>query len=545
MDIFDFGNPDFYFLLVLSIVNAVMLGFLSFKFMQIIQISEYKIKHYNIWLRDTKAKWVSRLLMLCILSFFCAIVTNVLLSEKMVHSKVVGYIGLAFYFGTAIKFIIEMHKIPQKKPLKMTKRMFRMYVLAFVLYLAISFVLLLVGLKFSYYLRASLLTFTPIAIPIIVPLACLIAKPIEKGIYEFYKAKTKRILANHKSLVKIGITGSFGKTSTKQYLTQILQTKFKVLATPGSFNTPMGIAKVVKDLTDDTQVFVAEMGAKQPGDIAELCNMVVPTHGIVTAVGEQHLETFKSLDNIIKTKSELFLSLDKDAICVFDCSNPNTKKMFDDCTLRHKIAVGGSNGLLSAKNIVASAEGISFDIIYKNKTYPVKTEMLGEHNVQDILLASAMALKLGIKIKSVQNAISKLKPVEHRLELKRLPNDILMIDDSFNSNIQGTAVALKTLGLFTNAKRKIVVTPGLVELGDKEEIENKELGRRIAKIADVVILVNKNQSENIKSGLLEEGFDEGKIIYKDTLFDVTNLFKTFLQSGDVILMENDLPDNYK
>ena len=545
MSIFDFSNPDLYFLFVLSLVNAVMLCFLSYKFMQIIQIEEYKVSHYNIWLRDTKAKWVSRILMLSILSFLCAVVTNVLFNEKMAKSKIVGYIGLLFYFGIAIKFIIGMYKIPQKKPLKLTKRMFRLFVLAFILYLAISFVLLLIGLQFSYYLRASLLTLTPITIPVVVPFVVLISAPIEKGIYNFYKSKTKRTLASHKDLIKIGITGSFGKTSTKQYLTQILQSKYKVLSTPGSFNTPMGIAKVTKNLTDDTQIFVVEMGAKQQGDIAELCKMVGPTHGMITAVGEQHLETFKSLDNIIKTKSELFESLSQDAICVFDCSNPNTKKMFDLCKLKRKIAVGTENGFLQAKNIVASADGLSFDMIFKKRSYPVKTQILGEHNIQNILLASAMALKLGVNIKMVQKSIAELKPVEHRLELKKLPNDILMIDDSFNSNIQGTAVALKTLGLFTSAKRKIVVTPGLVELGDREAVENQELGRRIAKIADVVILVNKNQSDNIRAGLVKENFDQSKIIYKDTLFDVTNFFKTFLQSGDVILMENDLPDNYK
>lgn len=545
-NVFDWNNPDLYFLICLSFVNAVLLCFLSYKFMQIIQLSNYNIKHYNIWLRDTKAKWVSRLVMVAFLSFCCVLVTCILFSEKMSHSKLVGYLGLIFYFALSITFVVEMLKIPQKKPLKMTKRMFRLFVFTFLLYLIITFALLVLALQLSYYVRSSVLALTPLCVPVIVPLACLLANPIEKLIYNSYKHRAKRELEKHDNLIKIGITGSYGKTSTKQFLAKLLEDKFNVVATPSSFNTPMGISKTVfAELKDDTQVFIAEMGAKQVGDIKELCQMVKPNFAIITGVVEQHLETFGSLDNIIKTKSELYQSLGADDICVFDISNENTKKMFDECALKNKIAVGGDSDFLRAENIFASSEGIGFDIVYNGKSYPAKTKILGEHNVQDILLAVAIALKLGVKIKEIQKSIAQIKPVEHRLELKKLPNDITLIDDSFNSNIVGTASALKTLALFENANRKIIVTPGLVELGEREAIENQELGRNIAKICDVAILVNKNQSENIKKGLLQEGFDPQNIIYQETLFDVTNLFKTFLQSGDVILMENDLPDNYK
>ena len=545
-NVFDWNNPDLYFLICLSFVNAILLCFLSYKFMQIIQLSGYKVKHYNIWLKDTKAKWVSRLVMAAFLSFCCVFVTNILFSEKMSQSKLVGYFGLIFYFAFSITFIVEMLKIPQKKPLKMTKRMVRLFIFSFLLYLAITFALLVLALELSYFIRGSVIALTPIFIPIIVPFSCLLANPIEKLIYNSYKHRAKREIAKHQDMIKIGITGSYGKTSTKQFLAKLLESKYKVVATPSSYNTPMGISKTVfADIKDDTQVFIAEMGAKQVGDIKELCDMVNPNYAIITGVCEQHLETFGSLENIIKTKSELYQSLDKDDICIFDISNENTKKMYDACALKNKIAVGGDSKFLRAENIVASQDGIEFDIVYNGKSYPAKTKILGEHNVQDILLGVALALKLGVKIKTIQNVILQLEPIEHRLELKKLANDIIMIDDSFNSNIIGTAAALKTLALFEDANRKIIVTPGLVELGDKEAIENIELGRNIAKICDVAILVNKNQSENIKKGLLEEGFNPENIIYKETLFDVTNFFKTFLKSGDVILMENDLPDNYK
>ena len=544
MKVFDWSNPDLYFLIVLSIINAIAMCFLSNKFLQIIQISGYNLNHYGRWVKDTKAKWVSRITLLAFLSFLCVFATNVLF-DQFFDNKLFGYLGLIFYFTFIVVFVTELHKIPQKKPLKLTKRMMRLYVSLFVLYLAVTFWVLVPSLSFSYNLRVSVITLVPLIIPIMVPFATLLNYPIEKLIQNKYKKRCKKALEKHPNLIKIGITGSYGKTSTKMFLAQFLSLKYKVCATPSSFNTPMGICKVVlDDLKDDDEVFIAEMGANKVGDIRELCDMVQIDAGIITAVGLQHLETFKTLENIIATKSELYKSLDGEDFCVFNVTSENTKKMFAACELKNKISVGGRNSLLRAKKIVATKSGLEFTISYNGKDYHTQTKILGEHNVQNILCSAALAMKLGITIKQVLSVIPKLQPAEHRLELKQLDNNIMIIDDSFNSNIQGTAVALKTLKLFANS-RKIIVTPGLVELGKTENAENVEFGKRIADVCDKVILVGNNQSENIKKGLLEAGFDEQNIIIKQSLFEVTNFFKTFLQSGDVVLLENDLPDNYK
>ncbi|HAJ77461.1 MAG TPA: UDP-N-acetylmuramoyl-tripeptide--D-alanyl-D-alanine ligase [Clostridiales bacterium] len=544
MKVFDLSNPDLYFLIVLTILNSLVLCFLSNKFLQILQLSGYKISPYGAWLKDTKAKWFGRLTLLCFLSFCGVFVTNILFN-KFLDSKLFGNLGLIFYFAFAIVFIIEIHKIPQKKPLKVTKRMFRIYVALYVLYAVITFFALALSLSYSFYLRMSVITITPLIVPVLAPLALLITHPLEKIIQNGYKHRCKVKLTRLSNLIKIGITGSFGKTSTKAYLKAFLESKYKVCATPSSFNTPMGISKVVlDDLNEDDEVFIAEMGAKKMGEIKELCEMVLPDAGIITSVGEQHLESFKNLENIIKTKSELYENLPKDAVCVFNVSNKHVKKMFDACKLKNKTAVGKNGTFLYEKDIIATTKGLEFKLCYDGKEYQTKTSILGEHNVQNILSAAALALKLGVSIKQILKVIPTLKTAEHRLELKNLDNDIIIIDDSFNSNIQGTAVALETLKLFEE-NRKIVVTPGLVELGKIENEENIELGKRIASSCDIAILVGKNQSENIKKGLLKKGFDEKNIIVKDTLFEVTNLFKTLLQSGDVVLLENDLPDNYK
>ena len=544
MKVFDLSNPDFYFLIVLSILNTIALGVLSHKFLQIVQISDYRLVPYGKWLKDTKAKWFGRIVLLGFLSFCCVFTTNVLF-DSFLNKKLFGYLGLIFYFSFITIFAGENHKIPQKKPLKITKRMSRLYAMLCFLYLVISFITLALALSYSKYLRASVLTLTPVFVPLIVPLAVVLIYPFEKLTYEYYKKRCKKTLEARHNLIKIAITGSFGKTSTKNFLANFLGLKYKVCATPASFNTPMGICKVVSsDLKEDDEIFIVEMGAKRIGDINELCDMVEPDAGIITAVGEQHLETFKNLDNVILTKSELYENLPEDAFCVFNVASQNTKQMFLNCNLKNKIAVGYEDSYLTAKDIIATCDGLQFKICYNGKEYKTKTKILGEHNVQNILLAVAMALAYGVDFKKIVGAIPTLEPVEHRLELKKLENDILIIDDSFNSNIQGTAVALETLGLFEN-NRKIVVTPGLVELGKLETAENIEFGKRIAEVADIVILVGKNQTENIKTGLLKNDFDEKNIMMFDSLFEVTNAFKTLLKQGDVVLLENDLPDNYK
>ena len=541
MKVFDLSNPDLYVLIALTIVNAFVLCLLSNKFLQILQISEYKVSRYGLWLKDTKARWFGRITILCFLSFCCVFVTNILFNEFL-DNKLFGNLGLAFYFAFAIIFILEIHRIPQKKPLRVTKRMFRVYTVLYILYAAVIFTVLAFSLSYSFYLRTSIITVTPLIVPAFAPLAVIILYPIEKGIQKSYKFRCKSNLKKHENLIKIGITGSFGKTSTKFYLAKFLEKKYKVCTTPSSFNTPMGISKVViNDLQDDDQVFIAEMGAKSVGEIEELCEMVMPDAGIITAVGEQHMESFKTLDNIIKTKSELYQSLAEDSYCVFNVANENVLAMYENCQLKNKIATGEPDTFIWAKDIVATCDGLEFVLCFDGKEYESHTSLLGEHNIQNILSAAALAIKLGVSIDDVLEVIPTLKPAEHRLELKVLENDILIIDDSFNSNIQGTAVALETLKLFEE-RRKIVVTPGLVELGKIENTENVELGKRIAGACDIAILVGKNQSENIKKGLLEEGFKEENIIMKDTLFEVTNLFKSILQSGDVVLLENDLPD---
>ena len=545
MDFFDLNNPNLYIAIVLTLVNAIFMCFASYKFFQVLQLGGYSNRAYGHWLRDTKAKWISRTLMLFFMTCVCIVVCNVLFGSFS-DQKLYGYIGLVFYFVFLIFFIVSMYKVPQKTPLKLTKRMWRLIILYFFLMLILSFGLLYVALDFTYVFRYASITGTILLMPLIVPLANWLIRPLENLIKYTYKQKSKKKLNSLKNLKIIGITGSYGKTSTKNFLKQILSTKYKTYATPSSFNTPMGLSKVIlSELNDSYEIFIAEMGAIRKGDIKEICDFVQPSIAILTSIGEQHLTTFKTKENIKNTKFELIESLKENDKAYFNDNSQDVLDLYNRCKLKNKFAVklNDKTQEFTAFDIKADDEGLKFTMKLRDEEVNCKTKILGEHNIENILVASSVAYDLGVPAKKIAQAISKLEPASHRLELSKAENGVTIIDDSFNANIIGTKNALKTLSYFEN-KRKVIVTPGLVELGDMEAEVNEQFGKDIAKVCDLVIIVNKNNRDAIKSGLISQNYPQENIYAVDTLAEATNLFSSVLRRGDVVLLENDLPDNY-
>lgn len=545
MNFFDTNNPNLYISIVLTLVNAILMCFAGYKFFQVMQLGGYSSRAYGYWLKDTKAKWISRIAMLFFFTCVSIVVCNVLFGNFS-SEKLYGYIGLIFYFVFMILFIVSMLKVPQKTPLKLTKRMWRLIIVYFILMLIFSFGLLYVSIDFTDYLRYASITLTILLIPLFVPFANILVRPLENLIKSSYKKKSSRKLSQLNNLTIIGITGSYGKTSTKNFLNQILSTTFNVYASPSSFNTPMGLSKVIlTELNNNHQIFIAEMGAIRKGDIKEICDFVHPNIAIITSVGDQHLTTFKTKENIKNTKFELIESLKPNEKAYFNVNNQDVQDLYDRCNVEQKYS-SKLNDLASkftAFDIVASDEGLKFKLKLDKEIVECSTKILGEHNIENILIASSVAYDMGVPVKKIVHAISKLEPVPHRLQLSKAENGVIIIDDSFNANTIGTKMALKTLSYFEK-RRKVIVTPGLVELGDMEAEANEQFGKEIAKVCDLVIIVNKNNSLAIKSGLDSQSFPEENIYMVDTLADATKLFETLLRRGDVVLLENDLPDNY-
>ena len=433
---------------------------------------------------------------------------------------------------------IDFNKKTVKKPLKITKRVVRFIILYSAVLLGLLFV-------FAYFINNpivfnSLVFLLPLCGFVLFLFTALVAKPIEGTIKLHIIARAKRKLSNYDNLIKVGITGSYGKTSTKFILDTILKEKYCVLSTPGSYNTPMGISKtILSDLEKNHEVFIMEMGADKTGDIKYLCKAFKPSIGILTSIGNAHLETFGSFENIVTTKCELPNNLYGKSLMSFNCNNHHVLH-FANKYRKDKILVG-DNYEICAKNIKITAEGCKFEIYNNGERFILaKTRLLGEHNITNILLCVGVAIRLGLNKQQISAGIRKLQPVKNRLELKKLYNGVVLLDDGYNSNPIGCDMALKTLDMF-DAKRKIVITPGMVELGGEQYKENYKFGQKIASVANAVYIVNSTNKDAIKNGLFDENYDFNNVFFVKKFTDID--FSKFNQ-GDVVLIENDLPDNY-
>ena len=540
-EFFDFSNWHFYIAIILSAVNALILCFEGYKFLQVIQLSGYHTRGYFDWLKGSGGAYVGRLAMVVVLSLACMLVTNVILDN---YSDYLGYLGLIFYCLFSYIYIINVHLAPKKTPLKLTNRMNRANILMYILCFIFTFGLIILSSLYLPFLRFGIIAITPLVLPILVPFVHWMLKPLEAGINKGYVRRAEKKLAQFPNLIKIGITGSFGKTSTKNFLATILSEKYSVCATPFNFNTPTGITKtVLQNLTLGHQVFIAEMGARQQGDIQELCEIVEPKYGILTSIGAQHIATFKSLENVKRTKMELPKYLGTKGFCVFNIDSPAVAEILPQSDCRKcTVSINGPADIF-ATDIVTSSEGTRFTLHMDKKTLECSTKLLGLHNIDNLLLCVALARELGLSDQQILSGISKVAPVEHRLQLINAENGVTILDDTYNASIEGSQRALEVLEMF-EGRRKIVITPGLVELGTKERLENYNFGKRISKVANIVIIVNKSNYLSIRQGLLDSGFDETKIYEAENLFATQEIMKQILLSGDVILWENDLPDNY-
>lgn len=388
----------------------------------------------------------------------------------------------------------------------------------------------------------SFLIFT---IPFNIIIANFLADPTETMINNHYINSAARKLGKkeYNDLIRIGITGSYGKTSTKYILQTILSEKYNVLATPESYNTTMGNVRTIREkLKPEHQVFISEMGARRRYDIQEICNFVRPQIGIITSIGPQHLETFKKIENVVKTKSELLVGLTYDGVAFLPINDKYCKEIYQK-EKHEKYSYGiGEKADVYATDIKLSPKGSTFTVVTKNDRFTCTTKLLGEHNVQNIIGSIAIALHLGLTKEEIMRGVEKIEPVPHRLQILPSPNGGVVIDDAFNSNPVGSKMALEVLKKFEG--RKIIITPGMVELGAEEYKLNKEFGRQMADAVDVAILVGVKRSKPIEEGLREKKFDENNIYVVNSLAEATNRLTKLANPNNVVLFENDLPDNY-
>ncbi|SMO63673.1 UDP-N-acetylmuramoyl-tripeptide--D-alanyl-D-alanine ligase [Gracilimonas mengyeensis] len=386
--------------------------------------------------------------------------------------------------------------------------------------------------------------FGTMIIPFYVLLSGLITKPVEKYIQNGFKKQARKKLASMPDLKVVAITGSYGKTSTKFMIRDLLKERYNVCSTPGSYNTPMGICKVINnDLQSNHQILILEMGARYEGNIQELCDIAKPDISVVTNVGVAHLETFGSQDVIAREKGTLVRNLEAGDVAVLNADDPRVSQMGAKRKEITRIMAGLKSGEIQGSNITYDTSGMEFEVSIGDEKEQFKTRLLGAHNVQNLLLAVGVAHHFGIRLKTMALAASRIEPVEHRLELKQ-QGDLVVIDDAFNSNPVGAKNAVEILAQF-NSGQRIIITPGMIELGEIEAEENKKFGAAIGRAnLDLVILVGEERAQPILEGIREEDGAAMNVRVVNSLYEANDLVKKHARAGDVVLYENDLPDVY-
>ncbi len=526
-------------------------------FLHIFQQNGYKLNEFWHWLVQ---HWNQRVITVeHVLYNVIIFVLLIFLSNAVTGSAaiiILAVFGIS-WFGPFNYYSGE----ESKKPLVFTPRMIR---------LTIPFALLSVLLPAAttYISYAGYIPFTEMAIknsalyaadmyllafgwvlgnallPFVIFAAAIITKPIEAYVHRHFIKLAKQKLSQMPDLMVIAITGSYGKTSTKFMIRDLLSERYSVCSTPGSYNTPMGICKVINnDLEARHQILVLEMGARYEGNIDELCDIAEPDISVVTNVGVAHLETFGSQDAIARTKSTIVKRTKENGKAVLNADDERVAAMANGRDDLEVTFVGFESGDIRAKNIQYGPEGMTFTVSANEEEQEFSMQLLGSHNAQNMLLAVGVARSLGLRLTTMAMAASRMEPVEHRLELKS-QNGITVIDDAFNSNPVGAKNAVETLAAFSNG-RKIIITPGMIELGDIQEEKNREFGVQIGQAGlDMVILVGENQTQAIKEGIASTGFEMENVNTVSSLYEANRAMQEYAQDGDVVLYENDLPDSF-
>ena len=497
------------------------------------QQNRYELKRYFHWLIENFARAAKR----GVLPLLIILVTLIPAIITPRTALVICVIMAALLVGYEIGKEREAQYI---KPLVYTGRVKRQIVLMAILCILIYSSVFFYDEK---YLNWGVLAFTYIGPWLLMFVVGAITSPIEHGVQNWYLKDAKKKLDAHNNLIKIGITGSYGKTSTKNVMQAVLSEKYNTLMTPASFNTPMGITKTVQELLKPIhQVFICEMGADKVGDITELMEFVHPSVGIVTSIGPQHLATFGSQENITREKMQMIERLPENGVGVLNYDN----ELIRNYKLTRNIPII-TYGIKSqdvdyhAENIKYSENGTKFTVCHEDGRVDFDTKLLGKLNILNILSSIAVARHLGISWALIQRAVKEVKQVEHRLEIKKI-NGLTFIDDAFNANPSGAKTALNVLSEMPG--KRYIVTPGMIDLGPQQATINRTFGTQMLGKVDEVILVGADQVQPIYEGLEESGFDMDHVKVVSSVKEAFAIIWAHATKEDTILLENDLPDAF-
>jgi UDP-N-acetylmuramoyl-tripeptide--D-alanyl-D-alanine ligase len=531
----------------LIIAAALVLFYVrrSLRYLQFFQQEEYNSGRFVSWWLEKRA-FDTRGSLVALVAGGCGMAETVLPGAQLVATAIGAVVLVAAAWSEE-----DPRKVGKIK-LNMTDRLTAIYRLSIGLYALVVFGIL--GTVTALGLGAApilwLLSLTLIqSTPFWIMLANALLWPQESQKQQAFINEAKEILADYNPYV-IGITGSYGKTSTKAILGSLLEAIEPTFWTPGSINTELGITRQIREqLKTQQRLAIIEMGAYQIGSIARLCRLTPPAAGLVTAVGVMHLERFGGADNIYKAKCELPQALPADGLLVCNGDNPGARKMAGEHAKATTILYGlePELGHLDCwmSDIVATMEGTTFNLHWKDQVYPGFTKLLGVPMLSNLVGAFAMTCALGKDPNYVIAAIRSIEPANNRLNLRK-NGDGFILDDSYNSNPIGFASALEVLQTLAGG-RKILMTPGMVELGDIQVAENRQVALKAAEVCDLVVLVGDTNKAALLEGLAAGGLAKNQILEFDNRDKaLAHLMSAdFKQPQDLILIENDLPDLYE
>ncbi|MBI2042605.1 MAG: UDP-N-acetylmuramoyl-tripeptide--D-alanyl-D-alanine ligase [Candidatus Nealsonbacteria bacterium] len=411
----------------------------------------------------------------------------------------------------------------------------------------ISFELLVIS--FLYGARVSLVKFTAfllavdIFVPVIASLLVLAFQPIAVAMREQALKQATRRIAEAENLLAIGVTGSYGKTSVKEFLAEILSKKYKVLKTEEHQNSEVGIANCITNkLEKRHEIFVAEMGAYNEGGIKLLTSIVKPKIGILTGINEQHMATFGSLRKTIKTKFELIEALPEDGLAILNYDDENIRKeKIENYNSKIKnvkfYSMTSKNADIWAENINADTKSLSFNIRAKDgDEADFRLNLLGAHNVLNVLGAAACAKYLGMSLDEISKACADIDPRRSGMQLKNGVNNLNILDSTYSSNPTGIISHLDYLKLWPG--KKIIVMPCLIELGSASNEVHARIGRKIAEVCDLAIVTTKEHFRDIKDGASIKPIE---VVFMEKPEEIIEKIKDFTNAEDIVLLESRVP----
>jgi UDP-N-acetylmuramoyl-tripeptide--D-alanyl-D-alanine ligase len=501
-------------------------------YLHLFQQEEYDNRRFLRWIVDNRG-WDRRLSLLLLAIFVGQLILQALAPDA-VFAALVGLACLA---------VAALERDPRKaakKKLAMTSRARRIYGIALVLAALAGVAAALITAWVVVWIAAVQL------IPLALVAANLLLAPAEARVQRRYWGEARARLDQLKPTV-VAITGSYGKTSVKHIIGHVLETAAPTLITPGSVNTAMGIARVIRErLQPQHRYFIVEMGAYGIGSISRLCALTPPHLGIITAIGKAHYERFKSLDAVSRAKFELAEAARDNGgsvIVASDTLNFVWPRQFIE---RHRdlaITVGDDPAAdLVIDRVRQERDGIAAEIRWRGERYELRAPLFGLHHGRNIALAFAAASSLGLPPEDIVASLQSAPQIAHRLEVKPQGGGAIVIDDAYNSNPVGFASALELLDVLRRPDgRRILVTPGMVELGDAHESEHARIGRLAAEHVDVLVAVAPHRVAPLEAAFRDAAPDR-EVVSCAGFAEARAWLDRNLGARDVVLIENDLPD---